>query len=110
MSFQTQCDGWRSGSGDPRGAGQEVLPKRGQQAAGKVHRGGVFAPGMQQSLFSHGLMAVRYKRAIMASSSVRGGLDWILGKISVLEESSGIGTNCPGKWWSHHPWRCSKNV
>jgi len=17
---------------------------------------------------------------------------------------------CPGKWWSHHPWRCSKNV
>jgi len=19
-------------------------------------------------------------------------------------------TGCPGKWWSHHPWRCSKNV
>jgi len=18
--------------------------------------------------------------------------------------------SCPGKWWSHHPWRCSKNV
>jgi len=22
------------------------------------------------------------------------------------EEWSGIGTGCPGKWWSHHPWRC----
>jgi len=21
-----------------------------------------------------------------------------------------IGTGCPGKWWSEHPWRCSKNV
>ena len=36
--------------------------------------------------------------------------DWILGKISLLREWSGIGTGCPGKWWSHHPWRCSKNV
>jgi len=26
------------------------------------------------------------------------------------KEWSGIGTGCPGKWWSHHPWRCSKNV
>jgi len=22
------------------------------------------------------------------------------------KEYSGIGTGCPGKWWSHHPWRC----
>jgi len=22
----------------------------------------------------------------------------------------GIGTGCPGRWWSHHPWRGSKNV
>jgi len=21
-----------------------------------------------------------------------------------------IGRGCPKKWWSHHPWRCSKNV
>jgi len=21
-----------------------------------------------------------------------------------------VGTGCPGKWWSHHPWRCSNNV
>jgi len=26
------------------------------------------------------------------------------------ERVSGIGTGCPGQWWSHHPWRCSKNV
>jgi len=25
-------------------------------------------------------------------------------------EKPGIGTGCPGKWLSHHPWRCSKNV
>jgi len=34
----------------------------------------------------------------MASSCFRGGLDWILGKISLLKEWSGIGTGCPGKW------------
>jgi len=21
---------------------------------------------------------------------------------------SGVGSGCPGYWWSHHPWRCSK--
>ena len=46
----------------------------------------------------------------LASSCIRGGLDWILGKISLLKEWSGIGTGCPGKWWSHHPWRGSKTV
>ncbi|GAB0204439.1 hypothetical protein GRJ2_002909500 [Grus japonensis] len=40
----------------------------------------------------------------------QGGLDWILGKISSLKEWSSIGTGCPERWWSHHPWRCSKNV
>jgi len=37
----------------------------------------------------------------------QGGLDWILGKISLLKERSDIVTGCPRKWWSHHPWRCS---
>jgi len=37
----------------------------------------------------------------MASSCIRGGLDWMLGKISLMKEWSGIGTGCPGKWWSH---------
>jgi len=32
------------------------------------------------------------------------------GKMFLLKEWSGIGTGCPGKWWSPHPWRCSKNV
>ena len=40
----------------------------------------------------------------------RGCLDWILGKISSLKEWSGIGTGCPGRWVSPHPWRCLKNV
>jgi len=34
----------------------------------------------------------------------------ILGEISSLKEWSGIGPGCPGRWWSHHPWRHSKNV
>jgi len=21
-----------------------------------------------------------------------------------------ITAGCPGKWWSHHPWSCSKNM
>jgi len=25
------------------------------------------------------------------------------------EEWSSSGTGCPGQWWSHHPWRGSKN-
>jgi len=46
----------------------------------------------------------------MASSCIRGGLDWISGKIFLLEEWSGTGTGCRVRWWSPHPWRCSKNV
>jgi len=39
----------------------------------------------------------------MASSCIRGGLDYILGKISLLKEWSSIGTRCAGKWWRYHP-------
>jgi len=47
----------------------------------------------------------------MASSCIRGGLDWKSGKISLLKEWSGIGIGCPGKWLCPHPWRCfSKRV
>ena len=35
---------------------------------------------------------------------------WILGKISFQKEWWCIETGCPGRWWSHHPWRCSRNV
>jgi len=41
----------------------------------------------------------------MASRCVRGGLDWILGKIFLMKEWSDVGTGRPGKWWSYHPWR-----
>jgi len=40
----------------------------------------------------------------------QGGLDWILGKISLLKDWSDIGTGCPGQWWSPHSWRSSKTV
>ncbi|KAK4817119.1 hypothetical protein QYF61_027982, partial [Mycteria americana] len=33
-----------------------------------------------------------------------GGLDWVLGQISSPKGLSGIGTGCPGKWLSDHPW------
>jgi len=46
----------------------------------------------------------------MASSCVRGGLDWVLGKIPLLKEWSDIETGCPGQWWSPHPWSYLKNV
>jgi len=50
------------------------------------------------------------KRALLSEGGVWEGLDWILGKISLLKEWSYTGIGCPEKWWSHHPWRCSKNV
>jgi len=55
-------------------------------------------------------LPARFSRIERNSSCVRGGLDWISGKMSLLKEWSGIRTGCPGKGWSHHPWRCSKNV
>ena len=46
----------------------------------------------------------------MGNTMRRGGSDWILGKISLLQEWSGTGPGCPGQWWSPHPWRGSKTV
>jgi len=34
----------------------------------------------------------------------------MLGKISLLKEWSDFGIGCPGRWLSHHPWRCLKDV
>jgi len=34
----------------------------------------------------------------------------MIGKTSLLKEWSSIGTGCSVRWWSHHHWRCSKNV
>jgi len=46
----------------------------------------------------------------ITSSCARGDSGWILESISSLKEWSGTGTGCPGRWWSHHPWRCSRNL
>jgi len=46
----------------------------------------------------------------MASSCASRGLDWVSGKISLSKQLSSIGTGCPGKWWSHHPWRHFRRV
>jgi len=35
---------------------------------------------------------------------------WILGNIYSLKGLSSTGTGCPGKWWSHHPWRYLKDL
>jgi len=42
-------------------------------------------------------------REELASSCARGGLDWILVKISSLKGLSSIGTGCSGKWQSQLP-------
>ena len=31
----------------------------------------------------------------------RGGSGWILGNNSSVQEWSGTGAGCPGRWWSH---------
>ena len=46
----------------------------------------------------------------MASSCVRGGLEWILGNFTSLKGLSSIGTGCPGKGLSPHPWGYLKAV
>jgi len=46
----------------------------------------------------------------MASSCARGDSSWTLGNTFSLRAWSGTETGCPGRWWSHHPWRCWRNV
>lgn len=40
----------------------------------------------------------------LASNYVRGGLAWILGKISSLKWWTSTGGGYPGKWWKHCSW------
>jgi len=54
------------------------------------------------------LAGLRTEITPMVSSCIGGGLDWILGKISLQKEWSGVGTGCPGQWWSPYHWRDSK--
>ena len=34
----------------------------------------------------------------------------MLGEVSSQKERRGTGTGCPGRWWSHHPWKCWSNL
>ena len=49
-------------------------------------------------------------RPVSWEDSTSGGASWVLGEISPLKEWSGIGMGCPGRWWSHHPWKRSRNM
>jgi len=40
----------------------------------------------------------------------REGSGWTLGNTTTLKGWSGTGMGCPERWWSHRPWRCSRNV
>ena len=41
-----------------------------------------------------------------------GNTDWSVSGKEFLNwcKWSGAGTGCPGRWWSHCPWRCSRNI
>jgi len=49
-------------------------------------------------LLSH-IAVIQLER--MALSCTRRASGWTLGKISSPKDSSGAGTGCPGRWWSH---------
>jgi len=47
---------------------------------------------------------------VMTSSYTWKSSDWILEKVSSQKKCLSVGTCCPGRWWIHHPWRCSCNM
>jgi len=53
----------------------------------------------------HFLSGSRGKRQIGITNS-----GWTLGNTTSLKGWSGTGMGCSERWWSHRPWRCSKNV
>jgi len=58
------------------------------------------------SIFFH----VTSDKARVGPKLRQGRFSWILGKISSLKEWSGAWMGCPGRWLSHCPQRCSRNV
>jgi len=62
----------------------------------------VQATGIEQQYGTEGLEG-------MASSCARRDSGWTLGNTSP-KEWSGAGMGCPGRWWSHRPWRRSRNI
>jgi len=53
---------------------------------------------------------LRHSHGDMSSSCTRRGSHCIRGNISSQKELWCAGTGCPGRWWSHCPWRYSKTV
>ena len=45
-----------------------------------------------------------------ASSFTKEGSEWLSGGIYSWKVQLGIGTGCPVKAWSHHPWQYLKDV
>lgn len=50
-----------------------------------------------------------YEIAVSASHCYRMTMYLTSGRICSLKGCSGIGMECPGRWWSHHPWGHSRN-
>lgn len=46
----------------------------------------------------------------MASRCTKRGLGWVSGRTSSWKGWLGAGTGCPGKWWSHCPWKHIKDM
>jgi len=65
--------------------------------------GALYPGGMWWHDLLPGYRRVKCFVPCMASSCIREGLVWIVGKISVLKEWSDIGPGCSGQRWSPHP-------
>ena len=99
--WSTSCmgSGWGNWDGSVwrRGGSRKTIPlynrlKWGSGEVGVGHCSQVTATG----------------REGMSLSCTRRGSGWILGRITSQQECWGIGTGCPGSWWSHHPWSRSR--
>ena len=92
------------------GLGGGAPPRLAEPLSQKEHPGPCAALHSPAHLRKRGLASSPLTLSSVASSCIRGGLDWKLGEISLLREWSDIGPGCPGNWWSHRPWRGSKTM
>ena len=63
-----------------------------------VRRGSASAPGNSNRLRVNGL-ELHQRRFRLDTRNISSQQEWW-----------GTGAGCPGGWWSHCPWRCSRNV